>query len=66
MPLYGGLPLEEQMRVFLPSEQQRRKVVFATNVAEASITIDGIVYVVDAGFVKVLSSFSCNNGLKLK
>jgi ATP-dependent RNA helicase DDX35 len=53
LPLYAGLPSSEQMAVFAPSREGERKVVVATNVAEASVTIDGIVYVVDCGFVKV-------------
>jgi ATP-dependent RNA helicase DDX35 len=53
LPLYAGLPSSEQMAVFAPAREGERKVVVATNVAEASVTIDGIVYVVDCGFVKV-------------
>ncbi|KAJ3196021.1 ATPdependent RNA helicase [Irineochytrium annulatum] len=51
--LFGGLSIEEQRRVFLPAQDGFRKVVVATNIAEASVTIDGIVYVIDGGFVKV-------------
>ena len=53
LPLYAGLPTEQQMYVFEPAPSQHRKVIFATNIAEASVTIDGIVYVVDSGFVKL-------------
>jgi ATP-dependent RNA helicase DDX35 len=53
LPLYAGLPVSEQMAVFAPPQEGERKVIVATNVAEASVTIDGIVYVVDSGFVKV-------------
>jgi Helicase conserved C-terminal domain len=42
------------MAVFQPAQEGERKVIIATNVAEASVTIDGIVYVIDSGFVKVL------------
>lgn len=52
LPLYGGLSTEEQMYVFDKTPEGIRKVVFSTNIAEASVTIDGIVYVVDCGFVK--------------
>ncbi|KAJ3053474.1 hypothetical protein HK097_004188 [Rhizophlyctis rosea] len=55
LPLYGGLTMEEQLQVFEPAPRATRKVVVATNIAEASITIDGIVFVVDAGFVKLRS-----------
>ncbi|KAF9348435.1 hypothetical protein BGX34_002491, partial [Mortierella sp. NVP85] len=53
LPIYAGLPSEEQMMVFEPSERGTRKVVVATNVAEASITIPGIGFVIDTGFVKI-------------
>lgn len=53
MPLYAGLTSEQQMYVFDRPPEGTRKVVFSTNIAEASITIDGIVYVVDSGYVKL-------------
>ena len=53
MPLYAGLSSEEQMYVFSPAAENTRKVILATNIAEASVTIDGIVYVIDSGFVKL-------------
>ncbi|KAF8321627.1 P-loop containing nucleoside triphosphate hydrolase protein [Clavulina sp. PMI_390] len=53
LPLYAGLPTDEQMRVFEPAEPGERKVVLSTNIAEASVTIDGIKFVVDCGFVKI-------------
>ncbi|KAJ2060651.1 hypothetical protein GGI17_003619 [Coemansia sp. S146] len=52
VPLSAGLSQEEQRQVFDPVPAGKRKVVFSTNVAETSVTIDGIVYVVDCGFVK--------------
>ncbi len=51
LPLYGDLPLDEQQRVVRPSA--RRKVVLATNVAETSLTIDGVTTVVDSGWARV-------------
>jgi ATP-dependent helicase HrpB len=51
MPLYGDLPLEQQQAVLLPS--QKRKIVLATNVAETSITIDGITAVIDSGLCRI-------------
>ncbi|KAI0435356.1 P-loop containing nucleoside triphosphate hydrolase protein [Xylaria sp. FL1042] len=51
-PIYSSLPTEVQSRVFEPAPPGARKVVIATNIAETSITIDGIYYVVDPGFVK--------------
>jgi ATP-dependent RNA helicase DDX35 len=53
LPLYAGLTTEEQLRIFEPTERGTRKVVVSTNIAEASVTIDGIKFVVDCGFVKV-------------
>lgn len=52
LPLYGALPTEQQQRVFEPVEQNIRRIVVATNIAATSLTIDGVVYVVDSGFVK--------------
>jgi ATP-dependent helicase HrpA len=51
LPLYARLSVAEQQRVFQPGG--RRRVVLATNVAETSLTIPGIVYVVDPGFARV-------------
>jgi ATP-dependent RNA helicase DHX8/PRP22 len=52
LPMYASLPIEKQARVFDPPRSGFRKVVCATNVAETSLTIDGIRMVVDSGFVK--------------
>jgi pre-mRNA-splicing factor ATP-dependent RNA helicase DHX16 len=51
-PIYANMPSEIQARIFDPTPPGARKVVLATNIAETSITIDGIVYVIDPGFVK--------------
>ncbi|EDN03097.1 ATP-dependent RNA helicase DHX8 [Histoplasma capsulatum] len=52
LPVYSALPSEMQSRIFEPAPPGSRKVVIATNIAETSITIDQIYYVVDPGFVK--------------
>ncbi|KAL7020257.1 hypothetical protein ACKWTF_011444 [Chironomus riparius] len=52
LPVYSALPSEMQTRIFDPAPPGCRKVVIATNIAETSLTIDGIYYVVDPGFVK--------------
>ncbi|XP_028780288.1 probable pre-mRNA-splicing factor ATP-dependent RNA helicase DEAH9 [Neltuma alba] len=52
LPLYSGLPRAEQELVFSPTPRGKRKVVVSTNIAETSITLEGIVYVVDSGFSK--------------
>lgn len=51
-PIYANLPTEMQTKIFEPTPEGARKVVLATNIAETSITIDGVVYVIDPGFVK--------------
>lgn len=53
LPLYAGLSTEEQMYVFAEAAENTRKVIFSTNIAEASVTISGVVYVIDCGFVKL-------------
>ncbi|KAK6203594.1 P-loop containing nucleoside triphosphate hydrolase protein [Scheffersomyces amazonensis] len=53
LPVYAALPAEMQTKIFEPAPPGARKVVIATNIAETSITIDGIYYVVDPGFVKI-------------
>ncbi|KAK5660079.1 hypothetical protein OQA88_13548 [Cercophora sp. LCS_1] len=57
LPLYSTLPSESQARIFEPTPPKARKVVFATNIAETSITIPNVVYVIDSGYVKE-NSFS--------
>ena len=52
LPLYSILPTEEQMKVFEPPPSDSRLVVIATNVAETSLTIPGIRYVIDCGRAK--------------
>lgn len=52
LPVYSALPSEVQSRIFEPAPPGARKCVVATNIAEASLTIDGIYYVVDPGFSK--------------
>jgi ATP-dependent helicase HrpB len=51
MPLYGDLPADEQDRAVRPARQ--RKVILATNVAETSVTIDGVVCVIDSGLARI-------------
>ncbi|XP_038670566.1 probable ATP-dependent RNA helicase DHX40 isoform X2 [Scyliorhinus canicula] len=55
LPLYGSMSTDQQRKVFLPAPPHIRKCIVATNIAATSLTIDGIRYVVDCGFVKQLN-----------
>jgi len=61
-PLYGALPLVAQQRAIMPAAAGRRKVVLATNIAETSLTIEGIRLVVDSAQERV-SLFDARSGL---
>lgn len=50
MPLHAELSPEDQDRIFLPSK--KRKIIVSTNIAETSVTIDGIIHVIDSGLIK--------------
>ena len=52
MPLYAALPIHLQTAPFTPSPPNTRKAIFATSIAETSITLPNVSYVVDCGFVK--------------
>ncbi|KAJ2356816.1 DEAH-box ATP-dependent RNA helicase prp22 [Coemansia erecta] len=62
LPVYSSLPSEMQSRIFEPTPAGARKVVISTNIAETSVTIDGIYYVVDPGFVKQ-NTYDAKSGL---
>ena len=61
-PLYGALSLEAQRRAILPSPPGRRKVVLATNIAETSLTIEGIRLVVDSALERA-AQFEVRSGV---
>jgi ATP-dependent RNA helicase DHX8/PRP22 len=52
LPLHGSLPPEMQVRVFSPPPPNCRRFIVATNIAETSLTVDGVVYVIDSGYLK--------------
>lgn len=55
LPLYGSMPTDQQRQIFQPPPPGIRKCVVATNIAATSLTINGIKYIVDSGFVKQLN-----------
>lgn len=65
IPLYSTLPPALQQRIFEAPPPKRangaigRKVVVSTNIAETSLTIDGVVFVIDPGFAKQKVGFIC-------
>ncbi|GFP79875.1 putative pre-mRNA-splicing factor ATP-dependent RNA helicase dhx16, partial [Phtheirospermum japonicum] len=54
-PIYSNLPAELQAKIFEPAPRGARKLVLATNIAETSLTIQGIKYVIDPGFAEIKS-----------
>lgn len=64
LPLYASLPYAQQLRVFQGAPKGYRKVIISTNIAETSITISGIKYVVDTGMVKA-KKYNPDSGLEV-
>ncbi|XP_019088500.1 PREDICTED: probable pre-mRNA-splicing factor ATP-dependent RNA helicase DEAH8 [Camelina sativa] len=62
-PIYSNLPTELQAKVFEPAPKGSRKVVLATNIAETSLTIEGIRYVIDPGYCKI-NSYNPRTGME--
>lgn len=62
-PIYSSLPSDLQAQIFEPTPPGARKLVLATNIAETSLTIDGIIYVIDTGFVK-MTSYNPKSGME--
>jgi len=62
VPLFGQLNFSEQQRAILPHPSGKRKIVLATDIAETSLTIEGVTVVVDTGFVKS-NRFDVRSGL---
>ena len=62
-PIFANLPSEQQAKIFQKTPKQARKVVLATNIAETSLTINGICYVIDTGFNKQ-NSYDARSGME--
>lgn len=69
LPIYSQLPADLQSKIFEKAPDGMRKVVVSTNIAETSLTVDGIIYVVDTGYCKLKASTqrvtSCQSVLSL-
>ena len=63
LPIYANLPTHLQAKIFEPTPPNGRKVILATNIAETSLTIDGIIYVIDTGFCKQ-NSYNARTGME--
>jgi pre-mRNA-splicing factor ATP-dependent RNA helicase DHX16 len=63
LPIYSALPADMQVKIFQPTPEGSRKLILATNIAETSLTIDGIVYVIDPGFCKQ-NSYNPKTGME--
>merc|ERR1719359_118850 len=63
LPIYATLPTDMQAKIFEATPEGARKIVLATNIAETSITIDNIVYVIDPGFCKQ-NTFNPRTGME--
>ena len=61
-PLYGQLSPSKQFAAIMPDKEGRRKVILATNIAETSLTVEGIKIVIDSGFERV-AKFNPKSGL---
>lgn len=62
LPLFAALPQSAQQRVFQPAPARTRKIILATNIAETSVTVSGVRYVVDCGKAK-MKQFRARLGL---
>lgn len=63
IPLYAALPPDDQTAAFADAPAGTRKVVLSTNIAETSVTIPGVKYVVDCGMVKA-QAFCARRGVE--
>lgn len=66
LPLFGALPIAQQEQALRPDPKGKRRVIFTTNIAETSLTIEGVTCVIDSGLEKTLTydSSSCMTRLE--
>ncbi len=66
LPLFGALPIAQQEQALCPDPNGKRRVIFTTNIAETSLTIEGVTCVIDSGLEKTLTydSSSCMTRLE--
>ena len=62
LPIYSQLPSDLQAKIFQDAEDGNRKCIVSTNIAETSLTLDGVMYVIDSGYCK-LSVFNPRMGM---
>jgi len=62
--IYGSMSNEQQELIFQWTPDGCRKLIFATNIAETSLTVDGIAFIIDTGFVKQ-KNFSAETGIEI-
>ncbi|KAL7545095.1 hypothetical protein ACHAWF_010611 [Thalassiosira exigua] len=55
LPLHSSIPQDDQQKVFIPAGEGKIKVIFATNIAESSVTIDDVLAVIDGGQVREMN-----------
>jgi len=53
LPMYSQLPADLQAKIFYSAPANARKIIVSTNIAETSLTVDGVCYVIDSGFCKI-------------
>ncbi|KAJ8938405.1 hypothetical protein NQ314_011511 [Rhamnusium bicolor] len=66
IPLHSQMPTVEQKQIFVPAPPGKRKIIISTNIAETSITIDDVVYVIDCGRIKISTFNVDTNTVNLK
>jgi len=63
LPIYSQLPSDLQAKIFDKAPEGSRKCIVSTNIAETSLTVDGILYVIDTGYCKMKVLSTCQHVL---